>query len=172
MKRTPLIRKTALKARRGFAAMSATRQTLTAAKELPKAVAMRTGLKRSRSTGKPTKAEAERLERITRGECVCCHLNNSLGRVRAAFHGCDAHHLLSGGRRRGHRFTIGACPWHHRGVRPYRQMTDKDATEIHGPSLAHGSRPFHDFYGSDDELLALQNCLLDGTEPSAIRGGV
>lgn len=160
MKRTPLIRKTPLQARRGFAAMTAIRQAMTAVREPMKAVAIRPGFKRGRSTGKPTKAEADRLERVTRGECVCCHLNHSLGRVRAAFHGCDAHHLLSGGRRRGHRFTIGACPWHHRGVRPYREMTDKEATEIFGPSLAHGSKPFHAFYGSDDELLALQERLL------------
>lgn len=160
MKRTPPLRKTPLKATRGFATMTAIRQTLTVSKEKPRAVAIRTSLKRGRSTGKPTKAEAERLERITRGECICCQLNHAMGYVRAAFHGCDAHHLLSGGRRRGHRFTIGACPWHHRGIRPYREMTDREAAEVFGPSLAHGSKPFHAVYGSDDQLLALQDLRL------------
>ncbi|UPG86834.1 Ref family protein [Luteibacter aegosomatis] len=170
MKRTPIIRKTPLVARKQFAAMSAVRQALTVTKEKPKAVAIRPALKRGRSTGKPTKTESERIDRIKRGECVCCHLNHSLGRLRAAFQGCDAHHLLSGARRRGHTFTIGACPWHHRGVRPFGEMTDKEAADLYGPSLAHGSKPFHAFYGSDDDLLALQERLLEGAEMSGQAG--
>lgn len=161
MKRTPLIRKTPLLARKGFAAMSVIREAAKAVKS----TAIRPALRRGRSTAKPTKAEAARLERITAGECVCCHLNHDLGRLRAAFRGCDAHHLLSGGRRRGHMFTIGACPWHHRGVRPFREMTDKEASDLYGPSLAHGSKPFHAMYGTDNELLALQERLLATGSP-------
>lgn len=120
----------------------------------------RTALRQRRSTHKPTKAQVLRLERITRGECICCAINRRIGYATAAFGGCDAHHLLSGGRRIGHDATIGICPWHHRGVKPYDAMTDAEASRTFGPSLAHGSRPFHDVYGSDVDLLAQQNEVL------------
>jgi hypothetical protein len=124
------------------------------------APARKSRLRSGRSTGKPTKAQAERIDRLKRGECVSCWLNRQSGRPTAHFGGCDAHHVLSGGIRRGHHATLACCPWHHRGVKPYDQMTDAQATDLFGPSLAHGSKPFHALYGSDDELLALQEQLL------------
>ena len=33
-----------------------------------------------------------------------------------------------------------------------------------GPSLMDGSRLFHDTYGSDDELIALQTDILEGRQ--------
>jgi len=84
----------------------------------------------------------------------------------AHFGGCDAHHVLSGGRRIGHGATLACCPWHHRGVKPYEQMTNDQATAHFGPSLAHGSKPFHAVYGSDGDLLDLQEQLLAGGAPA------
>ncbi|MGE7136198.1 Ref family recombination enhancement nuclease [Luteibacter sp. NPDC031894] len=118
-----------------------------------------------RSTGKPTKAQAERIDRLKHGECICCWINRQQGRATAYFGGCDAHHVLRGGRRIGHDATLAACAWHHRGVKPYEAMTDAQATEIFGPSLAHGSKPFHAMYGSDQELLELQETLLTMETP-------
>ena len=40
-------------------------------------------------------------------------------------------------------------------------MTKKDATEVYGPSLALSSKTFHERYGSDEELLAKTNELLE-----------
>lgn len=117
----------------------------------------RSALRAKRSTHTPTKAQALRIDRIKRGECCCCVINRDIGYATANFGGCDAHHLLSGGRRIGHDATLGVCPWHHRGVKPYDAMTDAEATRQFGPSLAHGSRPFHEVYGSDMDLLAIQN---------------
>lgn len=150
MKRNTPLRRTPLVARQQFATRTVVSATLKAKKRL----------RQSRSTGKPTKGQAERIDRLKRGECVCCWINRQQGRPTAYFGGCDAHHLLSGGRRRGHGYTIAGCPWHHRGVKPYDQMTNAQATEHFGPSLAHGSKPFHAIYGTDDELLALQEQLL------------
>ena len=78
-----------------------------------------------------------------------------------ARHGCDAHHLLSGGIRRGHEYTIGLCPWHHRGVPP-NDMSIKMARGIYGPSLMDGSKVFRAVYGTDDQLLERQNKYLEG----------
>lgn len=128
-----------------------------------KTLARGKGLRRTRSTGKPTKAEAARIDRLKRGECICCWLNRGQGRPTAYFGGCDAHHVLSGGLRIGHGATLACCPWHHRGVKPYDGMTDRQATETFGPSLEHGSKPFHATYGSDTQLLELQDQLLAGT---------
>lgn len=75
---------------------------------------------------------------------------------------CDYHHFKSGDRRRGDEFGVGLCVWHHRG-HP-ENMTHSEARKVLGPSLAEGSRPFHDEFGSDDELLEIQEeilCLSD-----------
>ena len=114
------------------------------------------GLRTGRSTGQATKLEALHIDTIKRGECICCVLNRDRGLATAFFGGCDAHHTLSGGRRIGHMATLGLCAWHHRGVKPMDGMSDKQATETFGPSLAHGSKPFHAMYGSDSDLLAMQ----------------
>jgi hypothetical protein len=110
-------------------------------------------VKRGRSTGKPTAEESAWIVAIKEGRCVACYL-------RAQFNdGCDAHHLLSGGRRRGHLFTIGLCAWHHRGV-PDMHCTVKEMRELFGVSLMDGSKLFRDAYGTDDELLQLQKEVL------------
>jgi hypothetical protein len=119
-------------------------------------------LRQGRSTRTPTKAEAKRLHEVTHRECIACTLNRGWSLAPAYAGGCDAHHLLSGGRRRGHDATIGLCPWHHRGVRPSDCPSDAVARDLYGPSLAHESKAFHATYGSDDELLALQNKMLKG----------
>lgn len=137
MKQTPLKRKTPLK------------QTSTLKRT--------TKLRAKRSTGKPTKGEAKHIDQIKHGPCVCCWINQYLlGLGRADQDGCDAHHTLSGGRRRGHSATLGLCPWHHRGVRPERFATDAKAIAALGPSLAGGSKPFRAVYGTDDDLMATQ----------------
>lgn len=94
----------------------------------------------------PTRADKERWSRIVELGCVACILDGNLGVPP------DIHHILSGGRRIGHRATVGLCPWHHRGVGEY--------TETHGPSLARNPKLFEERYGTGPELLEMQNELL------------
>lgn len=61
------------------------------------------------STRKPTKYEAERIEAMMRLGCVCCAM---LGLPHIAE---ECHHILSGGRRMGHWFTLPLCRGHHQG---------------------------------------------------------
>jgi hypothetical protein len=119
-------------------------------------------LRQGRSTGSPTKTQRKRLHEVTHRDCLACTLNRGWSLAPAYVGGCDAHHLLSGGRRRGHDATIGLCPWHHRGVRPSDCPSDAVARDLYGPSLANESKAFHATYGSDEELLALQNKMLKG----------
>lgn len=110
------------------------------------------------STGKPTKAEAARMERLSRMPCVACRqLDTYLIPLRS-----EVHHLLSGNRRRGHMFTVPLCSWHHRGVR-YWEMDPKAHPKFFGPSLALSSKAFRARFGTDDELLAMTDKLLEGT---------
>lgn len=108
------------------------------------------------STGKPTKAEQARFDAMKEaGVCIACHIG---GNQRFPQY-VEIHHLLSGNKRRGHLFTVGLCVWHHRGIPPFG-WGDKEALEELGPSLAKGSKPFRAMFGSDDELLKIQNELL------------
>lgn len=110
-------------------------------------------MKRGHSTGKPTKAEAARMDAIKAGPCVACH-------QRGVDSWCpEVHHLLSGGRRIGHMATIGLCSWSHRGV-VFEFHSHAEMRETYGPSLAEGSKPFRAAFGTDAELLAIQNALL------------
>jgi hypothetical protein len=117
-------------------------------------------LRQSRSTGKATVAELARIVLVKKLGCICCMLNREMGMPTACFGPCEAHHLLSGGRRRGHKATIGLGQWHHQAVRPYDAMTTDETIERFGPSVATGSKPFHALYGTDDELLEFQEALL------------
>lgn len=99
-------------------------------------------------TKAPTVAERSRLAKIAALGCVAC------GFVPRCPCRVEVHHLLSGGMRRGHRFTIPLCIWHHRGEPP-QGFTARQAAIAFGPSLARQSRAFHDQYGTDNELLAM-----------------
>jgi hypothetical protein len=57
--------------------------------------------------------------------------------------------------------TVSLCPFHHRGVYESGHGHDKDSmTQFLGHSLAFGSKPFRAEFGTDAELLAIQNALL------------
>lgn len=92
------------------------------------------------STGKPTKAQERRFRQLQDMGCIVCSL--FFGAYRAP----DIHHILSGGRRRGHDFTLPLCPEHHR-----------LPTGYYGPSLAGGTRAFEKAWGTQEELLAKVN---------------
>jgi hypothetical protein len=114
-------------------------------------------MRQSRSTGTPAKAQSSRFDAMKRGECMACRINDTRLHARCDGEGCDAHHLLSGGRRRGHDFTIALCAWHHRAIRPDDCRTDAEAFHKYGPTVANELRMFRETYGSDDALLAIQN---------------
>ena len=117
-------------------------------------------MKRGGSTGKPTKREEARIVACKDGYCIACYVWGERHEHMVCWHGgCDYHHLKSGNIRRGHRFGIGLCPWHHRRV-PLEGYDHKQTTEFIGPSLMDGSRLFHETYGSDDVLLKMQDELI------------
>lgn len=107
-----------------------------------------------------------RIVACKEGPCMACSVLRESGQQIHGADGCDYHHLLRGGRRRGDRFGIGLCAWHHRGV-PDWGCTAPEMRVAFGPSLMDGSKLFHAAYGSDDELLARQDALIGWTDTEA-----
>ena len=110
----------------------------------------------SQSIKAPTKAERKRMSLIVEIGCIACIMD---GKDKAKCGPPTVHHLLDGGVRRGHSFTICLGAWHHQGY-PRPLLSRRQATELWGPSLAEGSKPFHAKYGTDSELLEYQNHLI------------
>ena len=110
---------------------------------------------------RPTKDEKARMDKLSRIRCVACWgTDRCCGKT-------TVHHLNKFGRagqkRRGHAFTIPLGEWHHQGI-PLKGLTTKDMQLAFGPSLAKQSKAFRTTYGTDDELLAKVNELLERTE--------
>jgi hypothetical protein len=59
----------------------------------------------------------------------------------------DIHHVVDKGYKDNDR-TIALCAWHHRGVKPGLVTPD-----FLGPSLANGSKPFHERFGTEQKML-------------------
>lgn len=85
-----------------------------------------------------TKAERAWMDSIVQLGCIACLLT---GRGPTP---PEVHHMLRGGRRIGHLFSIPLCPPHHRGGRDDEEITSRDQCQ----------RRFEKRYGSEDYLLA------------------
>ena len=110
------------------------------------------------STGNPTKAEQDRIEKFRWIGCVV-----SLVYLKIADVPYDVHHLVEGGSRLGHLYTIPLSPWHHRGVVPLGRSA-LEMTERFGPSKALSPQAFAARFGSDHELLEMTNALIAAHE--------
>lgn len=117
-------------------------------------------MKKGRSTKTPTPEEAERLREIGELGCIACRLWGMTHHVDQ----CERDHLnvggLAGMKRRGHMYTIGLCPWHHRGETFKGKNVEECRLEL-GPSEHHHKVEFLKVFGSFDELLETQNLMLE-----------
>jgi hypothetical protein len=102
----------------------------------------------------PTKAEKARMDKLSRIRCVACwDTGLCCGPT-------ELHHLLSGGRRRGHAYTVPLGRYHHQGI-PLPGWSLKYMRWHFGPSLRLESKAFREAYGDDDSLLAKVNAQLE-----------
>lgn len=91
----------------------------------------------------PTKAEAEWMSRIVSHGCVACGIDGTLTKSEDGVYEPvrpEVHHILRGGRRVGHLFTLPLCTLHHRGESPHARHPYKARFEAR--------------YGSELDLLA------------------
>lgn len=107
-------------------------------------------MKQGRSTTTMTKEESAWVDATKRNGCLCCMRRGYFPDEGTCV---EADHLLSGGIRRGHLFTIGLCIWHHRGRLLVQGWNHAVHREKLGPARSEGSVPFEDMWGTDDELL-------------------
>lgn len=108
---------------------------------------------RSKNSKRPTPAEWERMSQLKMIGCIPCWKLGFRGVCAAA------DHTKSGNKRVGHAATYANCDWHHQAI-PFAGMTHKQCEAERGPSKANGSKPFHAYFGSEQELLALQETIL------------
>jgi hypothetical protein len=109
-------------------------------------------------------AYERRCQRIAEIGCLACA-------KRGWFCDPDVHHLNldghAGQQRIGNEATIGLCPWHHRAV-TWCHWSRQRMTECFGPSLALEPDRFRQVFGSDDDLLRLQNELIAEKESNLV----
>lgn len=101
-----------------------------------------------------------RFELIYAIGCICC------ARFQW-FKQCQIHHLNlgehAGAPRLGDEYTIGLCPYHHQG-QPLAGLTERECFLLVGPSMAKEPVKFRASFGSDEQLLAFQNYLIERRE--------
>ena len=102
-------------------------------------------------TAHRTKADQARFDALKDMGCIAARLRG-LGYV-----GPDIHHILSGGKRMGHQYTLPLSPWHNRGDIPEQCAGAKEAEAILGPSMYRSKRRFEAEFGTELELLEVVN---------------
>lgn len=96
--------------------------------------------------------------------CIACQLENRVGRP------AQVHHLVEGNKRLGHRYTLGLCPWHHVGEE--QGIMSNWGMKHLGPSVHKHKRAFEERYGTQRELLTLQDRLLEAWRKGWIPGQI
>lgn len=109
------------------------------------------------SRKRPTKAQKDRLDRIHSLPCLCC-IQEGVNQPWPT----QAHHLVDRGYRKhsgGHDATIPLCAWHHVGLQ-VSEWLKMEMTAKFGPSLGLSKRKFVARYGTERELLARTDDIL------------
>jgi hypothetical protein len=114
-----------------------------------------------------TAQESERVMESKQLQCIPCLVWARAGNMplEHVANLCAYDHKKSGNIRRGHKFGFASCDWHHQGY-PSNGWNTPSMRRYFGPSLMDGSKTFAQTYGSDDELIALQNEILGIEEPA------
>jgi hypothetical protein len=73
----------------------------------------------------------------------------------------ELHHPTEGGRRIDDDAVIPLCRWHHQGTVPRDCANTTEATMVYGPSFAVSKRLFTKRYGTQRELLAQTERLME-----------
>ncbi len=109
------------------------------------------------ATKSQNKSDRLRLATISQIGCVPCMIDGWDGAL------CTIQHVTEGGRRLDdeHQMTYGSCEWHHLGIKP-RDFGGSmhHAEKKYGPSFARNKRDFMCRYGTERELIQVQDALI------------
>lgn len=108
-----------------------------------------------------TDAESSRMSRVKQ-QCIACYIKGI--RYEDGAH-AEGNHMKAGNIRISHAHSYGLCVYHHRRVLMVDGWSFAKHREELGPSLMDGSNTFHDYFGSDAELLTIQNNLIGAETP-------
>lgn len=100
-----------------------------------------------------TKAGKRRFIDLQMVGCICTRLDGNADDSNPE--PADIHHIVLGGKRLGHAYTLPLSPWFHRGVVPSWCASAEQAEYLIGPSLARNKRAFTARYGTELELLGI-----------------
>lgn len=103
----------------------------------------------SRSLPPETPTESMRMSSMKQQGCIACIKEGIIAKDSPL----EIHHLLSGGIRLGHLFTVCLCKHHHRGSNVHNEI-------LSGPSLAKNKREFERRYGRPQQLMDYQQIIL------------
>jgi Recombination enhancement, RecA-dependent nuclease len=101
----------------------------------------------------PTKSEQARIERMAHMGCVACA---AIGIPN--YHQMELHHILLGGKRMGHRFTIFLCRGHHQGA--FTETQKVMLNHFQRASIASGRKLFKAVFGTERRLCEKVDFLL------------
>ena len=96
-----------------------------------------------------SKPDQKRYDKLRLIGCIACRRQGRYSQI-------DVHHLVDKGTRKhsgGNKATLPLCPWHHRGETCDGWLCGSMYL-IFGPSLALHKREFKKRYGTERELLA------------------
>jgi hypothetical protein len=99
--------------------------------------------------------------------CIACQMKGHHTPAEKHHHTSTGRH--GSGKRRGEKFTVGLCPYHHRGKAAVGSDTALRWHAIVGPSYADHAREFRDTFGSDAQMLEFQNKLLSEWEANTVK---
>lgn len=97
------------------------------------------------STGKPTQEEQRRIKLIMGMSCAVCALHGDVKK-----RPLECHHIVRGGRRLGHWFTLQLCRGHHRG------HWDQRSPQPAQVAISDGRKAFRRAHGGYDDLQIWQ----------------
>lgn len=90
----------------------------------------------------PTAAEREREKAARKLGCVLSRLRAAKGLPVPKKGPVHIHHIVKGGKRLGHGYTVPLHGWYNAEVVPYPYTSKYEAREVFGASVKHGSKAF------------------------------
>ncbi len=106
-----------------------------------------------------SKRDSARYDRLQRIGCIACRKEGRHSQI-------DVHHLVDRGTRKlsgGNGASLPLCPHHHRN-QPPDGMRPSQAYQIYGPTLRAHKREFLERYGTERQLLAEVDALVERIE--------